>query len=195
MPENKVTFGLKNVHYAVITETEGAIAYGNPIEIPGGVEISLEPRGEMTEFYADDILYYSAPNNQGYDGTLNIANIPDKFAIDCLGEEQDEEDKVITEKSNKEGKAFALMFEFDGDVKATRHVLYNCSANRPTIASTTRSNSKEPNTNELSFVSSPRSTDLAVKTKTTTNTPKEIYDNWYKSVYEKATGINLEKEN
>lgn len=195
MPENKVTFGLKNVHYAVITETEGAIAYGNPIEIPGGVEISLEPRGEMTEFYADDILYYSAPNNQGYDGTLNIANIPDKFAIDCLGEEQDEEDKVITEKSNKEGKSFALMFEFDGDVKATRHVLYNCSANRPTIASTTRSNSKEPNTNELSFVSNPRSTDLAVKTKTTTNTPKEIYDNWYKSVYEKATGINLEKEN
>lgn len=195
MPENKVTFGLKNVHYAVITETEGAIAYGNPIEIPGGVEISLEPRGEMTEFYADDILYYSAPNNQGYDGTLNIANIPDKFAIDCLGEEQDEEDKVITEKANKEGKAFALMFEFDGDVKATRHVLYNCSANRPTIASTTRSNSKEPNTNELSFVSSPRSTDLAVKTKTTTNTPKEIYDNWYKSVYEKATGINLEKGN
>lgn len=195
MPENKVTFGLKNVHYAVITETEGAIVYGNPIEIPGGVEISLEPRGEMTEFYADDILYYSAPNNQGYDGTLNIANIPDRFAIDCLGEEQDEEDKVITEKSNKEGKAFALMFEFDGDVKATRHVLYNCSANRPTIASTTRSNSKEPNTNELSFVSSPRSTDLAVKTKTTTNTPKEIYENWYKSVYEKATEINLEKEN
>lgn len=195
MPENKVTFGLKNVHYAAITEMDGTINYETPIEIPGGVEISLEPRGEMTEFYADDILYYSAPNNQGYDGTLNIANIPDRFAIDCLGEEQDEEDKVITEKSNKEGKAFALMFEFDGDVKATRHVLYNCSANRPTIASTTRSNSKEPNTNELSFVSSPRSTDLAVKTKTTTNTPKEIYENWYKSVYEKATEINLEKEN
>lgn len=194
--ENKVTFGLKNAHFAVIeNETEDSVTYGTPIRIPGAVEISLEPRGEMTEFYADDILYYTAQNNQGYDGTLNIANIPDKFTIDCLGEEQDEEDKVITEKSNKEGKKFALLFEFDGDIKATRHVLYNCSANRPTIASTTRSNSKEPNTNELSFVSSPRSTDLAVKTKTTTNTPKEIYDNWYKSVYEKATGINLEKEN
>lgn len=194
--ENKVTFGLKNAHFAVIeNETEDSVTYGTPIRIPGAVEISLEPRGEMTEFYADDILYYTAQNNQGYDGTLNIANILDKFTIDCLGEEQDEEDKVITEKSNKEGKKFALLFEFDGDIKATRHVLYNCSANRPTIASTTRSNSKEPNTNELSFVSSPRSTDLAVKTKTTTNTPKEIYDNWYKSVYEKATGINLEKEN
>ena len=147
----------------------------------------------MTEFYADDMLYYAAQNNQGYDGTLNIANIPDQFAIDCLGEEQDETDKVITEKADKEGKPFALLFEFDGDVKATRHVLYNCSANRPTIASTPKSNSKEPNTNELSFVSSPRSTDLSVKTKTTTSTPANIYDNWYKKVYEKAAAMSLEK--
>lgn len=195
MSENKVTFGLKNAHYALIEEeTEEGITYGTPIRIPGAVEISLEPRGEMTEFYADDMLYYAAQNNQGYDGTLNIANIPDQFAIDCLGEEQDEEDKVITEKSNKEGKPFALLFEFDGDVKATRHVLYNCSANRPTIASTTRSNSKEPNTNELSFVSSPRSTDLSVKTKTTTSTPDNIYNNWYKKVYEKAAAMSLQKK-
>ena len=195
MSENKVTFGLKNAHYALIEEeTEDNITYGTPIKIPGSVEISLEPRGEMTEFYADDMLYYSAQNNQGYDGTLNIANIPDQFAIDCLGEEQDEEDKVITEKANKEGKPFALLFEFGGDVKATRHVLYNCSANRPTIASTTKSNSKEPNTNELSFVSSPRSTDLSVKTKTTTKTPDSVYNNWYKKVYEKGATMSLQKE-
>lgn len=187
MPENKVTFGLKNVHYAIITEgAEGSITYGTPVRIPGAVEITLDPRGEMTEFYADDILYYKAGNNQGYDGTLNIANIPDQFAIDCLGEEQDETDKVITEKSDKEGRSFALLFEFDGDKKAIRHVLYNCSANRPTVSSTTKSNAKEPNTNELSFVSSPRSTDLAVKTKTTTSTPNDIYKNWYTKVYEKA---------
>ena len=79
-----------------------------------------------------------------------------------------------------------MLFEFDGDVKAVRHVLYNCSANRPTISSSTKTNTKEPNTNELSFVSSPRSSDLAVKTKTTATTPKNIYDNWYKKVYEKA---------
>lgn len=186
MPENKVTFGLKNVHYAVITEADGTITYGTPVAIPGGVEISLEPRGDMSEFYADDVLYYSAANNQGYDGTLTIANIPEQFSIDCLGETKDETDHVITEKSNSVGKNFALLFEFDGDVKAIRHVLYNCSANRPTVSSSTKTNTKEPNTNELSFVSSPRSTDLAVKTKTTTQTPSDIYNNWYKKVYEKA---------
>lgn len=184
--DNKVTFGLKNTHYSVITESEDGIKYGTPTPIPGTVEISLDPRGDMSEFYADDILYYSAANNQGYDGTLTIANIPEQFAIDCLGELKDDSDMVITEKSNAVGKNFALMFEFDGDVKAVRHVLYNCSANRPTISSSTKTNTKEPNTNELSFVSSPRSTDLAVKTKTTATTPKNIYDNWYKKVYEKA---------
>lgn len=184
--DNKVTFGLKNTHYSVITESEDGIKYGTPTPIPGTVEISLDPRGDMSEFYADDILYYSAANNQGYDGTLTIANIPEQFAIDCLGELKDDTDMVITEKSNAVGKNFALMFEFDGDVKAVRHVLYNCSANRPTISSSTKTNTKEPNTNELTFVSSPRSTDLAVKTKTTATTPKSIYDNWYKKVYEKA---------
>ncbi|MDU2670593.1 MAG: phage tail protein [Clostridium sp.] len=188
MPENRVTFGLKNVHYSKITMgEEGAINYGTPVKIPGGVEISLEPRGEMSEFYADDILYYSASNNQGYDGTLTIANIPDQFAIDCLGEVKDETDMVISEGADSVGSPFALMFEFDGDIKATRHILYNCAANRPKIGSSTKTNSKEPNTNELTFVSSPRETDLKVKTKTTTTTPKEIYDNWYKKVYEKAS--------
>jgi len=186
MSENKVTFGLKNAHYAPITITGGTITYGTPVAIPGSVELSLEPRGDMSEFYADDILYYSASNNQGYDGTLTIANIIEQFAIDALGEEKDATDLVMTEKSTSVGKAFALMFEFDGDVKATRHVLYNCTASRPKIASSTRTNAKEPNTNELTFVASPRETDYAVKTKTTTTTPTAIYDDWYTKVYEKV---------
>lgn len=189
MPENKVTFGLRNVHFAPYTVTDGTITYETPIKMPGGIEISLEPRGEMAEFYADDMLYYSASNNQGYDGTLSIANIPEKFSIDALGEVKDATDMVLTEKSSSKGKPFALLFEFDGDVKATRHVLYNCTANRPTLASTTKTDTAEPNANELTFVSSPRETDSAVKTKTTETTPAAIYDAWYADVYEKTPSV------
>ncbi|AJD92029.1 phage tail protein [Jeotgalibacillus malaysiensis] len=183
---NKVLFGLKNVHYATFTNTDGVITYDAPKRLPGAVEISLEPRGDMVEFYADDLLYYSASNNQGYDGTLNIANIPDSFLEEVLGEENDAEDMVLTEKSNAKTKEFALLFEFDGDVKAVRHVLYNCSASRPTVSSSTKTDTVEPNANELTFVSSPRETDYAVKTKTTTTTPAPIYDAWYDAVYEKV---------
>lgn len=187
MSENKVNFGLKNVHYATFEENAGVITYDTPISIPGAVELSLEPRGDMTEFYADDILYYSASNNQGYDGTLTIANTPEKFEEDVLGETKDSIDMVMTEKTTAKGKSIALMFEFDGDKKATRHVLYNCTVSRPKIGSSTKTDSVEPNTNELTFVSSPRSTDYAVKTKTTSTTPISVYDNWYTSVYQKAS--------
>ena len=185
---NKVNFGLKNVHYATIDKVEaGKITYGKVKELKGAVELSLEPRGDMTEFYADDMLYYSAANNQGYDGTFTIANIPEEFAIDCLGEKKDDTDKVMTEITTLKGKAFALMFEFDGDVKATRHVLYNCTANRPTVSGSTKTATAEPQPNELTFVASARETDYAIKTKSTSETPKDIYDNWYKAVYEKKT--------
>ncbi|MEN2765682.1 major tail protein [Ornithinibacillus sp. 16A2E] len=185
---NKVKFGLKNVHFATFSKdpTTGAITYDTPIPIPGAVEISLEPRGDMVEFYADDMLYYSAPNNQGYDGTLSIANLPEQFEIDALGEEKDETDMVLTEKTTAKGKPFAFLFEFDGDVKATRHVLYNCTANRPTVSSATKTNSVEPTPTELTFVSSPRDTDYVVKRKTTVTTPAAVYDSWYSTVFEKT---------
>lgn len=186
---NKITFGLRNVHYAPFTVAAGVVTYETPLPLPGGIEISLEPRGDMVEFYADDMLYYSASNNQGYDGTLSLANITEEFLIAALGEVKDAEDMVLTESANSVGKPFALMFEFAGDVKAVRHVMYNCTANRPTVASSTKTASAEPNANELTFVASPRDGDYAVKTKTTSTTPTPIYDAWYANVYEKSPVI------
>lgn len=184
---NKVQFGLKNVHYAPYKVVDGEVTYEKPIAIPGAVSLTLTPRGELSEFYADNMVYYSAAQNDGYDGTLSIALIPEQFAIDALGEEKDEDDGVLTEKANARQKEFALMFEFEGDVKAVRHVLYKCSANRPTITGETTTNTREPKPNELTFISSAREGDMAVKTKTTAETSEEVYNNWYNAVYEKKT--------
>lgn len=187
---NKVNYGLRNVHYATYTETGDEITYDTPVRIPGAVSLTLDPRGEMSEFYADNMLYYSASSNDGYDGTLSIALIPEQFAIDALGEEKDTVDGVLTEKADAKQKPFALMFEFDGDEKATRHVLYNCTANRPTVSGETTTNTKDPQPNELTFIAAPRSTDYAVKTKTTSTTSPGIYDGWYTDVYDvKPVGV------
>lgn len=188
MSENKISYGIKNAHYSKITvNSDGSISYGTIKALPGATEISLDAKGDMTEFYADDMLYYSASNNQGYDGKLSLASITEEFGIDCLGEEKDTDDAVVTEKATSKGSYFALMFEFDGDVKAVRHVMYYCSASRPSLKSSTKSDKSDPNVSELDFKATARPGDYKVKTKTTSTTPDPIYNNWYNSVYDKAT--------
>lgn len=186
--ENKVEFGLSNVHYAPYTEANGVITFETPIPIPGAVSMTSNPLGESSKFYADNMVYYVANTNQGYESTLSIANIPQQFAIDALGEELDEVDGVLNELADVQGKSFALLFQFEGDVKATRHVLYNCKANRPSINGNTKTEGTEVTPNELTLTASPMEIGgkLIVKTKTTSTTTPAIYDSWFTNVYEKT---------
>ena len=187
MADNKVVFGLRNAHYSIITEGEGgAITYGTPVALKGAVEIALEPRGETTDFFADDILYYTTTTNQGYETTLTVANIPQEFRTDVLGEVLVATDNVLTESSDTKSKKIAFMFEFDGDIKAIRHVLYYCTVTRPSLSSATKTESAEPQTQELTLISAPRPEDGIVKRSTTAETPDGIYNAWYTTVYAPA---------
>jgi phi13 family phage major tail protein len=183
--ENKVVFGFKNAYYSVITEeVDGTYTYAAPVRIPGAVSLATTPKGEQTDFFADDILYYTTSSNQGYDATFTVANITDTFRTGVLGEELHATDKVLTEKSSAKPKKIALLFEFDGDVKAIRHVLYNCTVSRPGLSSSTKTTSAEPGTVELNLVAAPRPEDEIVKRSTTPDTTAAVYDAWYTAVYE-----------
>lgn len=180
---NKVKFNICNVHYAPITiGTDGAVTFATPVAMPGAVSLSLDPNGEPESFYADGIEYYTINNNMGYDGDLELAMIPESFRTDVLKEAADC-NKVLVEDANSETGAFALLFEFDGDVKKIRHVLYNCSASRPKIESKTNEESREVQTETLSIKARPLSSGY-VKAKTGDNTTDAVYTAWYDAVYQ-----------
>lgn len=177
---NKVKFGLKNVHYAPITVTDGAVTYGTPVKIPGGVSLNLDPKGDRTDFYADDMLYFTTTANNGYEGDLEVALIPDSFKVDVLGYKEDA-NGVLFEDSQAISKDFALLFEFKGDKNATRHVLYNVNANRPNQSSTTKGETVEVQTETLSMTASPATDTGYVKAKAKLGDTG--YDTWYNDVY------------
>ena len=188
MASNKVKFGLKNVHYALLTDDDGTITYETPVPIPGAVSMSLAPQGETNTFYADNIAYYVSTANNGYQGDLEIAVIPDSFRKDVLGETEDETSKVLIENASAEAKPFALLYQFEGGQKASLRVLYNCSAARPNEDGSTISETKTPSTETLSITASPLA-DGKVKAKTTDTTTETVIQNWFKSVWQPSVGV------
>ena len=183
---NKVKYNLKNVYAAKMTETETegvkSFSYENPKAIPGAVSISLDAEGESSPFYADGIVYFRSSTNNGYSGDLQIALIPEWFRTEILQEALDSKGVLVESSNVTESVKFALLFEFDGDVNAIRHVLYNCSASRPSIESETKEDTIEPGTETLSITADPRADGL-VKARTGDTTDKTAYENWYKTVY------------
>ena len=112
------------------------------------------------------------------------------FRVDVLKEQLDD-NKVLVENANVETANFALLFEFDGDIKKIRHVLYKCAASRPSIESQTNEDEIEVQTETLSLKATPLANGF-VKAKTGDDTTDAVYQDWYKAVYMTSTTTNTE---
>ena len=146
MASIKVKYGLSQVYYAVLT----AGTYGTPVAIPGAVSISLEAQGELSKFYADNGVYWQASNNQGYEGDLEMAKLPEAFLTAIFGDVKGT-NGVVAEYDNVEPNEFALLFEFSGDDDHTRYCFYNCTATRPSVNSETTGETLEPVTESITI--------------------------------------------
>ena len=180
---NKIKYGLRNVYYAKITtvSTAGEPTYGTPTHIPGAVNLSLSASGEGSDFHADDSVYFHSESNNGYSGTLEMALLTDDFKKDCLGELSNTAGAKF-EKADAPTAEFALMFEFQGDANATRHLLYRCTASRPDVAGATKEASITPQTETLNLTAMPRLDNAYVKARVEA-TATTVYNNWFTTVY------------
>lgn len=175
---NKVHFNIKNVHYAVLDSTS---EYGTPVAIPGAVSLSVDPTGDESTFYADGIEYYKSYGSTGYEGSLNIAILPDAFRKDVLGEVEDTK-HVLVEKTNPTITKFALGFQIDGDDKSTYFWFYNCTASRPSVEANTTEEDRTPDTETLDW-SCTAGANGFVRAKTTDTTATTDITSWFTAVY------------
>lgn len=189
--DNKVKFGLKNVHYALVTETvatNGTVtsSYGDMKALAGAVSLSLSSSASKSVFRADNSDYYVSYGEGGYEGDLEVARVNEGFLKDVLGYQEDD-DKILVESGSafKTVNYFALCFEFDGDQQATKHCLYKCSASRPNIASQTtgENGSTEPQTETVTITAVPRAdADKYIHLQTQDTTTSAVIEAWYTAV-------------
>lgn len=182
MAENKVQFGLKNVHYSVISYSGSTISYGTPKAIPGAVTLTLDAQGDVTPFYADNVTYWQSIANNGYSGSLEMARYPDEMLEDIWGMTLGSTSKVLTENANTEPKEFALLYQISGDADEQYYVLYRCTGTRPAVGSTTTTNTKEPQTMSSDISALPTSAGM-VMARTTKDTPAATKTAWFNSVF------------
>lgn len=179
---DKVKFGIKNVHiFPIASVSLGVPTYGTVIPVPGAVSLSLDQQGEITKFHADNMVYYQSATNNGYEGDLEVALIPDaifeqifKYTVDG--------NNVMTENSSREFASFAMTFEEDGDTTGTKFVLYNCTATRPSRALSTTEDTKTPTTQTLNISAAPLASG-DVMSMTIATTDVAVLNGWHTNVY------------
>ena len=184
---NKIRYGIKNVYYAIATlGSDNTATYATPVALPGAVSLSLDAEGDNNIFYADNIAYFQTYGNNGYSGSLELALLPEAFRRNVLGEILDNK-SVLVENQNATSVHFALLFQFEGDDKAVKHIIYNCTASRPAVSGQTKEASVEPQTETIDITAT--SIHVAainadvVKAKTGDNTDTTTYNGWFSAAY------------
>lgn len=188
---NKVKYGLKNVYYAVATidAATNTATYSAPVAWPGAVNLSLDAEGNTTKFRADNIDYWVGQSNNGYSGDFESALIPDSFRKDILGDIVPEDNEgIMIEDAGAKTKYFALLFQFEGDESATRHVMYKCSATRPSVSGQTTDEEIKPQTEtlEITAVSIHNAALDKDIVKARCASSDDAYSTWFSAVYQPA---------
>lgn len=137
---NKIRFGVSNARYALKT----AQGYGEWKRLPGAVTINIEPQESQSDFYADNMVYFTQNGAASDQVTIELADLTNQAKIDLLGYEQVNGGLALP--VNYMPKEFVLGFQVEGNETTLRVNIFGGKLNRPSESHGTKTETTEPQT-------------------------------------------------
>lgn len=146
---NKVEFGISNLHVGTYTDDgNGTITLGTPYHQKGAVSFSPEEQSEASNFYADNIVYWSGYSGGTFEGDLEVAKYDDDFKKQFLGYKELTDGGLANVKGAIKPNVY-IAFEVEGDAEQRRIIMYNCALGGITREYNTIEENKEPTTETI----------------------------------------------
>lgn len=155
------TIGLRDVCYAVLTETETGHSYGEVIQVAGAIDATIAPNSEASRQYADDGDYENYVSLGDISLTLEMAGLPTQVQVDWFGYRVDANGALIRDR-DAQGKDVALGFRsLNSDGVTFKYVwVYRAKASMPEEkAHTKEGNTITYTTQSVTLNASPRKDD------------------------------------
>ena len=147
---NKVEFGISNLYVGTYTVgTTGTVTMGTPYHQAGAISFSPEEQSESSQFYADNVVYWSGYTGGSFEGDLEVAKFDDTFKTQFLGYVQKASDGGLAVVKNATKPNVYIAFQVEGDDESRRIIMYNCSLGGITREYNTIEESKEPATETI----------------------------------------------
>ena len=146
---NKVEFGISNLYVGTYTvATDGTVTMGSPYHQAGAVSFSPDENSDKTDFYADNVIYWSGYSGGTFEGDLEVAKFDDTFKKNFLGYIEKGDGGLAVVKNAAKPNVW-IAFQVEGDAESRRCIMYNCSLGGITREYATIEESKEPATETI----------------------------------------------
>lgn len=146
---NKVEFGISNLYVGTYTvATDGTVTMGSPYHQAGAVSFSPDENSDKTDFYADNVIYWSGYSGGTFEGDLEVAKFDDTFKKNFLGYIEKGDGGLAVVKNVAKPNVW-IAFQVEGDAESRRCIMYNCALGGITREYATIEESKEPATETI----------------------------------------------
>lgn len=142
---NKVEFGISELHIGTYTDTNGTVTLGSPYHQAGAVSLSVEKEEESNDFYADNVAYWSGFSDNGFSGSIEVARFDTDAKKNFFGYAETTGDGIAAIKGATRPKVY-IAFQTEGDAESRKVIMYNVALGGITREFNTIEDSKEPAT-------------------------------------------------